>query len=280
LTGAFAYEGAVTHRRLKPKRHFLKYRVFSFLLDVDKIDDAARRLRWFSRGRFNLFSFYDGDHGSGRPDNISAYVRAVVADAGYGEVGQILMLCYPRMLGYAFNPLTVYYCYDPHGDLTATLYEVRNTFGGRHSYLIPVTGANIDQQTDKVFHVSPFNDMDLSYRFVLSAPHGQIRVFIQTSDAEGPVLNASFEGDRQALSDKKLLSLFFRYPLMTVKVIVGIHWEAVKLLAKGLRLRQGAPDPDHAVTVVRGEDGGKPVIPCAPQHLDAAAQTRDLIAAG
>ncbi len=253
MSGAFAYEGAVTHRRLKPKRHFLKYHVFSFLLDVDKIDDAARRLRWFSRGRFNLFSFYDSDHGSGRPEDISAYMRGVLGEAGFGDIGQILMLCYPRMLGYAFNPLTVYYCYDPYGNLTATVYEVRNTFGGRHSYLIPVNGGAIDQHTDKVFHVSPFNEMDLSYRFLLSAPADNIRVFIQTSDAEGPVLNAVFEGERQALSDKKLLSLFFRYPLMTVKVIVGIHWEAVKLLAKGLRLKEGAPDPEHAVTVVRRE---------------------------
>ena len=254
MSGAFAYEGAVTHRRLKPKQHYLKYGVFSFLLDIDRIDETARRLRWFSRNRFNLFSFHDRDHGSGRPSDISVYVRAALANAGYDDVGQILMLCYPRMLGYAFNPLTIYYCYDPKGALAAMLYEVRNTFGGRHAYLIPVLGGDVDQQAEKVFHVSPFNEMDLQYRFLLSPPEETIRVFIQTSDAEGPVLNAAFAGRRRALTDEKLLSLFFRYPLMTVKVIAGIHWEALKLLAKGVKLRSGAPEPAAPVSVVRPAD--------------------------
>jgi len=251
LNGAHVYEGAVTHRRFKPKQHRLKYSVFSILLDIDKLNETSARLKWFSRGRFNLFSFYDRDHGAGGPANISDYVRGVLGDAGHDDIGQILLLCYPRMLGYAFNPLSVYYCYDTYGRLAVMIYEVRNTFGGRHSYLIPVDGAEVDQTADKAFHVSPFNEMDQQYRFHLNAPGDYLRVFIQTGDKDGPVLNAAFAGAREKLSDRKLVSLFFRYPLMTVKVILGIHWEAVKLLAKGMRLKSGAPDPDNPVTIVR-----------------------------
>ena len=251
MTDAVVYEGMVKHRRLKPKGHRLRYSVFSFLLDIDRLDETTARMRWFSRGRFNLFSFYDSDYGTGKPDNIGVHIRSVLSDAGYDDIGQILLLAYPRMLGYAFNPLSVYYCYDRHSGLAVMIYEVRNTFGGRHSYVIPTDGENIDQLADKVLHVSPFNDMDLRYRFLLSPPGDDIRVFIQTSDAGGPVLNASFEAKKAALTDAKLLSLFFRYPLMTVKVIAGIHWEALKLLAKGLRLKPGAPDPENSVTIVR-----------------------------
>ncbi|MEO1252899.1 MAG: DUF1365 domain-containing protein [Pseudomonadota bacterium] len=244
------YEGAVMHRRLKPVGHHLKYSVFSFLFDVDRIDEMAKSMQWFSRNRINLFSFHDRDFGDGGDATISERVRQTLAGAGYSNIGQILLLAYPRMLGYVFNPLAVYYCYDALGDLRVMIYEVRNTFGGKHSYLIPVDGGKVDHEAAKRFHVSPFNEMRLRYRFVLSEPADRTRVFIETADEEGPVLNALFAGERFPLDDRKLLSLFFRYPLMTVKVIAGIHFEALKLLAKGMRLRSGDPDPVNAVTVI------------------------------
>jgi hypothetical protein len=154
------------------------------------------------------------------------------------------------MFGYAFNPLSVYYCHDAEDRIEAVLYEVRNTFGGRHSYLIPAGGGPIiRQEAAKRFHVSPFIDMEATYRFRLSAPGERLSVSIRESDAEGPLLNAAFAGAAEEISDRALLSAFFRYPLMTAKVIAAIHFEALKLLAKGLRLRPGVT-PMEKVTLV------------------------------
>ncbi len=246
------YEGAVTHRRFKPVTHRLKYNVFSFLLDLEGLDRFSSGLRFFSRNKFNLFSFLDRDFGGGGKEDVAVYIRNVLRDAGIDAGGRILLLCYPRMLGYAFNPLSVYYCYDGNDRLAAMIYEVRNTFGGKHSYLMPVkeNAEQINQATAKLFHVSPFIDMNMRYHFSLSRPGDDISVFIQTADQEGPLLNAAFTGDGSQITDRKLISLFFRYPLMTFKVIFGIHWEAIKLLAKGLRLRPGAPTPKTPVTLV------------------------------
>lgn len=252
LGPAIVYEGAVTHRRFRPVQHRLKYKVFSFLLDLDALENMSQNLRLFSRNRFNLFSFYDRDHGRGRPEDILSYIREILNEAGVRADGRILLLCYPRMLGYVFNPLSVYYCHNADGDLSAIIYQVNNTFGGDHSYIIPVTEESdeIHQETDKHFHVSPFLDMDMSYHFQLSRPGETVSMVINTHDGEGPLLYAGFSGEGAPVSDRKLLSLFFRYPLMTLKVIVGIHWEAVRLLAKGLRTRHGET-PERAFTVVR-----------------------------
>ena len=247
------YFGDVAHRRVKPVGHRLKYRVFSLLLDLDRLDALDRSLRFFSRNRFNLYSFHDRDYGHGRPGDLAAHIRATLTAAGIAADGRIRLLCYPRILGYAFNPLAVYYCENAAGDLAATIYEVRNTFGGRHSYLIPVEGggAVVRQDADKVFHVSPFMEMATRYEFRLTRPGARILVAIRQSDAEGPVLYATFAGRRRRLDDRTLLKAFVSHPLMTLKVIAAIHFEALRLFFKGLRLRAGAPDPAAPVSVVR-----------------------------
>lgn len=249
------YFGRIMHRRLKPVAHRLEYRVFSMLVDLDELDQLDAKLAFFSRARFNLFSFHDRDYGDGAPNDLAAHIRGVLAGAGVAAEGPIRLLCYPRMLGYAFNPLAVYYCHDRTGALTAIIYEVRNTFGGKHSYLIPVEGdADIIRQTaDKNFHVSPFMPMDMRYHFRLTRPGDEIAVVIRQTDAEGAVFNAAFTGARVELTDRALLRAFFAYPLMTVKIIAGIHWEAIRLMLKGMKLLKGAPDPARPVTIIKSK---------------------------
>ena len=256
MTGGDVYEGLVTHQRFKPVSHSLSFRVFSFLLDLDRLDALAANSRWFSRNRFNLFSFYDRDHGDRKGADIAGYIRATLREFDIEADGKIELLCYPRMLGYAFNPLSVYFCHDSAGKLTAILYEVRNTFGERHSYLFPIKSVDDlrSHETEKRLHVSPFNEMDLRYRFKIRPPADNISIVIDTNDDDGVVLNATFKGRRSKLSDRKLLGLWARCPLMTLKVIVGIHLEAIKLFAKGMRLRKGAPAPTYPVTFVGHPD--------------------------
>jgi len=250
---AVIYEGYVRHHRFKPKKHYLCYRVFSFLVDVDGLDDLSDRLKYFSRNRFNLFSFYDRDHGSGKPDDISRWVRRHLERANLPLDGRIEMLFCPRMFGYAFNPITVYYCYDGRNQLMAILYAVRNTFGERHGYLILVNkeGKLIHQYADKLLHVSPFVDMNMKYHFMLNRPCENLSLTVKVDDGEGHLLNANFSARAHPMEARTLKRLVWRYPFMTLKVVAGIHWEAIKLLAKGLRLRPGTPEPQHSVTIVR-----------------------------
>lgn len=244
------YHGAVTHRRLKPVGHAFAYRVFSMLIDIDRIDEIAEKSRWFSRNRFNLFSFHDADHAFSQEDAVSPGVRTTLRSHGYRGDGRILLLCYPRILGYVFNPLSIFYCHDARGRLEAVLYEVRNTFGGRHSYLIPAEddAEVIRQSADKRLHVSPFMDMDHQYAFRLSRPGETLSVFIHQTDREGAIFNAAFAGRAEAMTDAALLKAFFRYPLMTVKIIAAIHFEAGRLFLKGMRLKGRGADPAEPVS--------------------------------
>lgn len=249
---AHIYEGVVAHRRLRPVGHAFSYRVFSMLIDIDRIDEASSKLSIFSHNRFNLFSFHDVDHAFDGDAPLPAQIRATLWGAGFRGDGQILLLCYPRILGYVFNPLSVFYCYNAAGALEAVLYEVRNTFGDRHCYLIAAEegGRRIRHSADKELYVSPFMDMDQRYEFDLDLPAEKLSIGIRQFDADGLLFTASFAGERSELTDRSLVAAFVRYPLMTLKVIAAIHWEAARLFAKGMRLRKRPPAPGRAVTII------------------------------
>lgn len=252
MTGSSIYFGTVVHQRLRPVRHALRYRVFSLLIDVDEAAALGARLRLFSHNRFNLFSLYDRDHGGRRDEALRAYVERQLARAGLAlEGGAIRLLCFPRVLGYVFNPLSIYFCHHRDGTLRAVLYEVSNTFGEQHSYLIPVSGGAevVRQSCAKEFYVSPFLAMDGRYQFRLSAPAERLAIYIEQSDGGGPVLRASLDGARHGLSDATLARAFLRYPLMTLKVIAGIHWEALRLWRKGLKIVPKPAPPRDDVTI-------------------------------
>ncbi len=247
------YLGAVTHARLKPRVHRMRYRVFMLLLDLDELDQLDGALRLFAHRRFSLTSFHEADHLDGSGQCLKAQVEAHLADAGIAHGGPVKMLCMPRILGGVFNPLTVYFCHRLDGALSAILYEVSNTFGERHIYLIPVEGRGpIVQTCDKTFYVSPFMDMDLAYVFRIRPPGDAVSIVVDVHDAQGHVMAAAFSGRRRDLTDASLLRAWLGYPLMTLGVMAAIHWEALKIWRKGGRLRARPAPPAAQVTVVHG----------------------------
>ncbi len=254
------YLGQVGHSRTRPAKHSLRYGVFMLLLDLDEAPSLAKALRWFSLGRFNLTSFNARDYGDGSVEPLRSQVERRLDEAGLSiDGGPIRLLCLPRVLGYVFNPISVYFCHRPDGALHAILYEVSSTFGERHSYLIPAepgADGDIRQSVEKRLHVSPFMEMGLRYAIRVTPPGLRVRIAIEVSDGEGTILNASFIGARRDLTDAQLLRAWATHPLLTLKVIAAIHWEAVKILLKGVRLRAGPPAPAYPVTVGVSERPG------------------------
>jgi uncharacterized protein len=254
MTISSLYVGQVWHTRLKPRRHALRYRCFWLLADVDELPALPARLALFSHNSWNMFSLRDRDYGDGSGRDLRSYVEAQLAAAGLPQCGgAIRLLTMPRILGYAFNPLSVYFCHSPDGQLAAILYEVRNTFGERHSYLIPVEAdaqGQIVQHCAKAFYVSPFMAMDLNYEFRVVSPGEAISVAIRASDADGIVLTAALGAKRQELTDGALGWLLVSHPLLTMKVIAAIHVEALWLLLKGVGLRPRPAAPANSVSHV------------------------------
>lgn len=236
------FTGKVMHMRLRPKRHRFNYRVFSMLLDIDELVQLDQSMRLFSYNRWGLVSFHDKDHGNGSPDGLRAWIEEKLCQANLQEVGlSIHILCYPRIFGYAFNPLTLYFCYRADGILHAILYEVCNTFGERHTYIIPVVKTNdgsknqfVRQSCAKDFYVSPFIPMECRYNFQIEPPHENVQIRIEEEDADGMLLIASFVAKRGVLNDRSLGTALLLHPLMTLKVTLGIYWEAFRLWAKGV----------------------------------------------
>lgn len=239
------YAGTVMHRRVRPRKHKLSYRVFSMLLDLDELPALEAQGSAFRHNRFGFFSFYDRDHGPGRDAPLKPWVEGELAKAGIDtEGGPIRLLCYPRMLGYGFNPLSVYFCYRREGALSAILYEVCNTHAERHTYAIPVgIGASpvIRQRCKKALYVSPFIGMEADYHFRIVPPADMVNVVIRQEDADGVLLAASFRGARAALTDRALARCLATYPLLTLKVVVGIHWEALRMWLKGFPVFSHSP---------------------------------------
>ena len=233
------YKGTVVHERLRPKRHSLDYNVFSVLLDLSETSDLNIGFRLFSFNRWGVFSFYEKDHGPLTGECLSSWVTMQLNNSKiYFDTLNIKLLCYPRILGYVFNPLSVYFCYDGEKGLIAILYEVCNTFGERHTYVLPVTNARekiIKQECRKLHYVSPFIGMDANYRFEISPPTDEVKIIIKEDDDEGLFLIASFIGKSATFNKVNLFKCLLYYPMQSIKIMGGIHLEAIKLWLKGFR---------------------------------------------
>lgn len=229
------YVGSVFHRRVRPVVHQLQYRVFSLLIDLDELPRLHQELRGFSWNGFNALSVYDKDFGLDAGVGLRDGVESALLKADiHCPLSKVYLSCYPRIFGYAFNPLSVFYCHREDGSVFAVVHEVHNTFGERHLYALPVDGSPqwIQQATDKALFVSPFAHMDMRYRFRLNVPNAKQVIAIRLHDEEGLVLTASYSAQRQALHARSLAKQVALMPLLSIKVVAGIHWEALRLWVK------------------------------------------------
>ena len=236
---SFIYNGQVIHKRFKPKQHFFKYNVFSLLLDLSEIDELDKKISFFSYNKFNLISFFDKDHGERNGNSLVEWVKFNLKKIGIDTINiKIKLLCYPRIFGYVFNPLSIFFVYDRNSKLIAILYEVKNTFGEQHTYVFKASSYNnnIENNCEKKFYVSPFMDLSSKYFFKILDPNKKLSIIINQSDNQGKLLYASQDGIRSELNSKNLIFSYFRHPLMTFKIISAIHFEALRLWMKGIKL--------------------------------------------
>ena len=243
------FDGRVMHQRLKPFGHRFSYPVFSLLADIDRLDDLSRMSRLLRVNRPGILSFHESDHVEVPGETLRQFADRLLAGAGVKKsAARILLLTYPRMFGYVFNPISVYFAYDSEGALSALIYAVRNTFGERHCYVAPVLGgeasaAGIRQTRANLFHVSPFIGMDARYHFRVLPPGRAVRLRINETEHGEPLLAATFHGDAASLDDRTLARFLVRFPLMTVGVMARIHWQALKLWLKGATFHRSPPPP-------------------------------------
>ena len=239
MTNSCIYNGTVIHKRYKPKEHFFKYSVFSLLLDLSELEILSDKIRFFSINRFNLISFFEKDHGNRDDTSLVGWVKKNLEQNQINTKNiKIKLLCYPRIFGYVFNPLSIFFVYDQNETLISILYEVKNTFGEQHTYVFKTDNENnlIQNNCTKKFHVSPFIEMDCNYFFRISNPGQKLSVIIDQYDRRGKILFASQDGERSELTNKNLMNSYLKHPLMTFKIISAIHFEAFKLWMKGIKL--------------------------------------------
>jgi uncharacterized protein len=247
VTASAIYRGVVTHLRVRPRRHALRYRMFQLLIDLDEGPALGRARCWFGFDRPALLSFRQSDHGDGSSTPLKDQVHEQLRAAGIVAGGPVRLLCMPRVLGFVFNPLSVFFCHRRDGSLAAIVYEVNNTFGDRYSYVLAVTSTDpVSHSCAKRLHVSPFMDMGLTYDFRIDPPDDTIGIGIHVRDADGPWLAAGFSAARRPFTDAELMRAWLAQPLLTIGVVAGIHWEALKLWLKGVKVRPNPKAPARA----------------------------------
>jgi DUF1365 family protein len=252
LNGAATlYAGRIAHIRHTPFRHRFDYRMYMLAVDLDRLDEAAAGSRLFAHNQRGLMSLHDKDHGfrDGRP--LRAFAQAALAGQGLASFGaKIIFVTMPRLLGYAFNPISFYFCHDEAGRLGAVLHQVKNTFGDQIGYLMPVHGEGIIRQSaPKRMHVSPFFDMQGGYRFALTPPGDKLTVSIQYGAGGAKRMTATMILQARAFTDASILRLLAEMPLAPMKVMTAIHWQALKLFLKGAKFH-GVPEQQHEAVII------------------------------
>jgi len=231
--------GHVMHRRLRPVVNAFVYPVFYVQLPVR--DLAAGNCGIFGVDRSNLLSFRSRDHGARDGSPLLPWIQALLRDHGLADDGEIMLQTFPRVCGLLFNPVSFWFCHDRAGQLIAVLAEVNNTFGGHHNYLLHRAGAALrdgeELRAAKLFHVSPFNEIEGGYRFRFHLDRPIPLARIDYDDADGELLLTAISGKARPWTAGALLGAFLRMPLLTAGVVFRIHWQALKLWLKGVPFR-------------------------------------------
>lgn len=242
----------VMHARHRPFRHRLDYRVWALLLDLDRLDDAAAASRMFAHDRAGLVSFHAIDHGPRDGSSLRAWADGLLAEAGIARPARIRILAMPRVLGYVFNPITLYLCEDESGEPSAVIYQVKNTFGDQHPYVARLSGAMPNRHAArKAMHVSPFIGMAARYGFTLAVSDQRFGLVIDEHEDGARVLTASLVGRREPMTDRGLLRALAAMPFVTVKAMAAIHFHALRLWLKGARYHARPAPPAPTPTIAR-----------------------------
>jgi DUF1365 family protein len=232
------YLGQVMHQRFGDLGYQFRYGVMSLKVDIDAIESEAKSLRWLSLNRFNLYSVHFKDYGGRNNLPWREWADGLLAEYGLKTpASRIELVCFPRFMGIVFNPLAVWYAYNERDQLIGIIAEVSNTFGQWHHYVLTDGGQplkdKIQAEADKVFHVSPFIGMQCTYKFKFFKPSNHYQMTINQTENEQPVLLATQVGKLSNLNDKNLIKAALKHPFNTLKVLILIHWWAIKIWVKG-----------------------------------------------
>ncbi len=247
-TDSRIYRGTVAHERTPPHANRFRYGIYFLFVDIEDLEGLDARLRLFGHNRAAPVSLHDRDHGPHDGTALRPWMERLLSSADIElEGGRIFLLTFPRVFGFRFYPVSFWFCHHVDGSVRAVLAEVRNTFGGHHNYLLhdggaPMDLAKIRPGKAKAFHVSPFIGMGARYEFRLSEPSDELTLSIHDY-VDGPLLLVASLSLRAApLTDRELARTVLRFGPMPMRAWVLIHYQALKLLAKGVRFAPAPPD--------------------------------------
>jgi len=246
-TAISLYSCSVMHKKHFPQHYRFDYKVFSFLLDIDKYQ-ASKCSKFVSFNRWNVFSVFNSDHGPRDGSTWRPWIESILDKENLSNAKhKIKLLCFPRILGYAFNPLSLWYCYGEDDSLYAVVCEVSNTFGEHHHYLLHNDNSpykhKVTANKKKNFHVSPFINMNAEYQFTITDPDDDLAIVINEYQNNKLMLTATQHGKQHQIDTPLLFRQFFLVPLMTFKIMWMIHWQALKIWLRGGTYHKKPPAP-------------------------------------
>jgi len=267
---AYLLRGNVMHERLRPAHHAFDYPLFQIVCDIGRLDESKRW--WFGVERWRPMSISSRDYGPRDGSALEPWMRARLAEAGIPADGRIWLQTIPRLAGYAFNPVSFWYCHDRHGDLRALYADVRNTFGEHHGYLLSAPGHfailnGTVLQCRKVFHVSPFCDVEGHYEFRARRYKQNLSVAIDYFDRDEVLLRTALSMQAEPFTGRSALRAVMALPFNAINVVLRIHWQALRLLRKRVPFYGKTPPTQVATTCVAHADAAEQQASLSDQEV-------------